>query len=216
MNHKSIIFIPGYNFKSSIWSCMLPYLKDFQVRLLDFPEVRIFTLKDIIEKLAHKIPDDSIIVGWSLGGLIAIYLYKIMPKKCRKLVLVSSTPRFMEDINWPGHSFDQMKASLNIFNQIVQYPNKSIKVRQYLKEHTKTTHENYLLLIKNLDGRNIYTNISVPTLNILGDSDAIIPIKQLVYFSKFHKTIIIPKAGHIPFLTHTNIFVGELIKFIKS
>lgn len=215
MPHRSIVFIPGYNFKASIWSSILSSLMDFDIHLLDFPNVSNFNIEKICEALADHIPDGSTLVGWSLGGLVSMHFSVIKPQKCKRLALVSSTPRFMEDTKWPGITEKQLNHATSIFTQLVQYPNTSLSIRTYLKSHIGHSNNGHLSLIKKLDARHIYPKISIPVLNIQGERDAIIPLNQMRYFSRFHKTIVIPQAGHIPFLTHPHIFINELIKFIK-
>ncbi|AZL16077.1 alpha/beta fold hydrolase [Rickettsiales endosymbiont of Stachyamoeba lipophora] len=214
MSSHSVVLLPGLGFKSSIWDFITPSLKDYQVTLIDLPEIDNLDIKKIIDIIASKISDNSIIIGWSLGGLIATYLYHLLPHKCSKLALIASTPKFMEDKNWPGITLSQIESNMKNFSGIVQYPNKSTQVRRYLAEHQTAVPANHLKLIKSLDAREIYNNLKIPVLNILGEKDAIIPLRQTEYFPRFHQIIIIPKAGHVPFLTHTEIIKDELIRFI--
>ncbi|MDA8622377.1 alpha/beta fold hydrolase, partial [Psychrosphaera sp.] len=52
-------------------------------------------LKSIVKEPSH-------IVGWSLGGLLAIKFAKQYPELALSVGLVSSTPKFMEQGDWPG------------------------------------------------------------------------------------------------------------------
>ena len=41
-------------------------------------------------------------LGWSLGGMVALELARTRPTDLAALVLVATTPRFLEDADWAG------------------------------------------------------------------------------------------------------------------
>uniref|UniRef100_A0A1A9UKI9 AB hydrolase-1 domain-containing protein n=1 Tax=Glossina austeni TaxID=7395 RepID=A0A1A9UKI9_GLOAU len=68
---------------------------------------------DIIDIISHHLPNKSILVGWSLGGLIASQIAIQHPKKFYGLIIISSSPYFCEEKNWPGikhNSRDAIKS----------------------------------------------------------------------------------------------------------
>jgi pimeloyl-[acyl-carrier protein] methyl ester esterase len=56
------------------------------------------TFDDCVEQLMDAVPDAEVIVGWSLGGLLAMSWAARKP--VRKLVLISASPRFMQAADW--------------------------------------------------------------------------------------------------------------------
>lgn len=73
-------------------------------------------LLSYIEQLDFEIPKfeirnpNSIIVGWSMGGSMALRLACEHPEKVAGLVLVAATPRMMEADGWHGMSARRLEA----------------------------------------------------------------------------------------------------------
>ncbi|MBI9019857.1 MAG: alpha/beta fold hydrolase [Verrucomicrobia bacterium] len=59
-------------------------------------DVRILTGAQVLAE--KKIPDADFVIGWSMGGMLAI---EYLPARCKKLVLISSTARFCAAENYP-------------------------------------------------------------------------------------------------------------------
>jgi pimeloyl-[acyl-carrier protein] methyl ester esterase len=54
---------------------------------------------DCVDQLVQAVPDAEVLVGWSLGGLLAIAWAARAP--VRRLALVGASPRFMQGADWP-------------------------------------------------------------------------------------------------------------------
>ena len=50
--------------------------------------------------IMDSLPERSIICGWSLGGQVAMKLALDIPEKVNKLILVSTTPSFIQQEDW--------------------------------------------------------------------------------------------------------------------
>ncbi|MFX3691194.1 alpha/beta fold hydrolase, partial [Streptococcus suis] len=53
-------------------------------------------------QLSEQLQPNSTLMGWSLGGLFAVYIAKHWPEKVAKVILVAATPLFAESDDWPG------------------------------------------------------------------------------------------------------------------
>ncbi|MBL8437717.1 MAG: alpha/beta fold hydrolase [Zoogloeaceae bacterium] len=58
-------------------------------------------LADWTEMLVPDLPDQAVLLGWSLGGMIALDLARRHPRKVARLVLVGTTPCFVTADDWP-------------------------------------------------------------------------------------------------------------------
>jgi pimeloyl-[acyl-carrier protein] methyl ester esterase len=58
------------------------------------------TLDGWADALAARLPDGATVLGWSLGGQVAIRLAVRHPDKVARLVLMASTPRFLVGDDW--------------------------------------------------------------------------------------------------------------------
>lgn len=70
---------------------------------------------DCVDQLMATVPDAEIVVGWSLGGLLALAWALRAP--LRKLALLGATPRFMQASDWPhGMSDERFDAFADAFD----------------------------------------------------------------------------------------------------
>jgi len=81
---------------------------DFEVRALDLPghggraALAVNTLQAWADDLAQQLPDSATLLGWSLGGQVAMRAALDHPHKIGRLILLASTPRFVATDDWPG------------------------------------------------------------------------------------------------------------------
>jgi pimeloyl-[acyl-carrier protein] methyl ester esterase len=214
------IFLPGWGFSISIWDEVIQALKLKNAFALPLPDEE--KLDAIMEQLNNQIPEQTTLVGWSLGGLIAIYFCHQFPKKCKRLIVVNSNPKFVASDDWPGITLTQAlqfqkqvenrEDMIKKFLGIVQYPNRTCILRSTLRKHflqdtqSQKSLKNYLDFLFEMDFRKYYKKLCMPVTYILGAEDAIVPV-ALAQRVKFNAEVkIIPHAGHVPFLTHLEIF----------
>lgn len=58
------------------------------------------TLQSWADDLAQQLPDGAALLGWSLGGQVAMRAALDHPRKIARLVLLASTPRFLSAEGW--------------------------------------------------------------------------------------------------------------------
>jgi pimeloyl-[acyl-carrier protein] methyl ester esterase len=79
---------------------------DFEVRALDLPghggrdALADNTLQTWADDLARQLPDNTLVLGWSLGGQVAMRAALDHPHKIARLVLMASTPKFVATEDW--------------------------------------------------------------------------------------------------------------------
>ncbi|MFW0094928.1 MAG: alpha/beta fold hydrolase [Coxiella endosymbiont of Haemaphysalis qinghaiensis] len=230
---SSMAFISGWGFKSALLRESSFYLKNSF--LLDLPNLlEELTLDRVTYNLACLIPDDTMIIGWSLGGLVAIQLATQFPKKVKKLILLSSSPCFIQGKGWSGISsakaekfVDLSKRNFanlsNYFFTLVNYPNKTTYYKNLLRANSLNFLEQRDLLLKYLkilfgsDIRQAYKRIKIPLFHVFGGRDAIVRFNpnELYDLNPGAVIYVIPEAGHLAFLTHEKSYYNQLVKFIK-
>jgi pimeloyl-[acyl-carrier protein] methyl ester esterase len=71
---------------------------------------------DCVDRLIATVPDADVVIGWSLGGLLAMAWASRRP--LRKLVLIGATPRFMQASDWPhgmaAERFDAFAGTVDV------------------------------------------------------------------------------------------------------
>ena len=81
--------------------------------LCEFPHDWVFDYVEQLDGLSEKVMEESdevVLVGFSMGGSTALRMWLKYPEKVKGLVLISATPRMMEDENWKGMSERRLAA----------------------------------------------------------------------------------------------------------
>ena len=89
--------------------------------LCTFPHDWIFSYVEQLDGVPEQVmeeTDAAILVGFSMGGSTALRMLLKYPGKVKGLVLVSATPRMMEDVSWKGMS-ERRLAALRLGTRLV-------------------------------------------------------------------------------------------------
>ena len=234
-----IIFLSGWGFQSSIWeditsefseACHCEAAGRGNPAFAGSPRLRL-----AMTEYNDQLPNDSILVGWSLGGMIAANLCRLFPGKFRKLITVTCNPKFVATHDWPGveeKNFTQfyqqaekdLPSLLKEFQRLAIGNNRDPEIRKILQTHIHDAEQKELLLshldlLMQLDTRETYSEINIPTLHLFGDEDVLVPANCATRIKEnypHHTTHVIQGAGHIPFLTHKDEFMQQLRGFIHE
>ena len=111
----NLVLIHGWGMSGAVWQPLVKKLsKLFTLHIVDLPgmgfsrPIEPFHLHAVAEKVAETLPADADVVGWSLGGQVAMRIALDYPDLVRRLVLVGSTPCFV------NKSFDQANTEYKI------------------------------------------------------------------------------------------------------
>lgn len=232
-NNRPLVFLPGWGFTANVWEKTAKRL-NFPYHLFDLPLLDEMNLDNIVDFFLKKIPDNAILICWSLSGLVGIRLAIKFPYKLNKLILVTTTPRFMADENWNGI---QKKISLSFFLNLKNnfeklketflaqalFPMKSKNIYHELKESSEFFQNSkklykYLKLLFKTDLREEYANLKVPTLHILGEKDMIVNVSEsaLKLLNNDVQLIILPKTGHFPFIQNEDLLIKTIDTFVND
>jgi len=236
MKNNNFIFLPGWGFSPQLFSTLAKELSGMAI-FLELPWQNTLTLNKIVSQIAQSIPDQGTIIAWSLGGLIALKLCARFPHKYRRLILLSTTPKFTEDADWSGVSklaamkiistFDKYPDQLlRRFIRWVNHPNKDITLKKHIslnsalltKNYDKESLSYYLKLLFQTDLRYAYASIKTPILHLLGSKESIISMQpeQLTALNPNVKLGLLKNAGHALFLTHQNECLHHIECFLKG
>ncbi len=103
-----LVMLHGWSMHSAVWYTLAESMKhSFTLHLVDLPghgksswQDSDLQLNNLLTNLAIQLPENAYFLGWSLGGLIAIAFAKKYPEKVNKLILMGSTPRFVQESDW--------------------------------------------------------------------------------------------------------------------
>lgn len=245
----NLVLLHGWGCNSKIWffiiKKLIPY---FRLYLIDLPgfgynsqyfgNISLEKITEIISKI--PIPNDSIWLGWSLGGLVASKIAILNPKKIKAVINVSSSPCFVSKKKWPGINliiFNKFKKKLELnylntiknFFLLYLFNKRNIRKNNIFLEKfifsqplpNLVNLKNGINILQETDLRKEMKKIKIPVLYIYGKYDYIIPynISNLLKKSnnKYIKShFIIDNSYHAPFISQTKIFCKKIIKFTKN
>ena len=187
-------------------------------------------MHDAAALLSEELKPQSILMGWSLGGLFALYIAKHWPDKVSKIILVASTPFFAEQAHWPGikaNVLDQFKE------QLVNHREKTIErflaiqamgsesaredikqLKQLLNKYSAPNTEALIAgldILQNEDLRDLFTRCPVSIKAIFGRLDALVPyraIAEMLVLNPEFEYEVLDKASHAPFISHKKEFLS--------
>lgn len=103
-----LALVHGWGMNARVFDALAALLADnFEVRALDLPghggraALAENTMQGWADDLARQLPDKATLLGWSLGGQVAMRAALDHPHKIARLVLLASTPRFVAAEDWP-------------------------------------------------------------------------------------------------------------------
>ncbi len=242
----NLTLLHGWGLNGAVWDGIRDELAAyFTVHLIDLPghgysqHIPITSLAAVADDIANSLPSRGHLLGWSMGGQLAIELAHRVPDKIDKLILVGTTPRFIEHNDWAfgkkAAVLDQFAVSL-IANydatirgflalQILNQPNQratiaalqaAVSARGAPDDAQLTAG---LALLRTNDMRNRLAGIRHQTLVIQGDRDALTSERAARWLATQiprSQYEMIPFATHAPFLSHREIFVPLLTRFLNS
>lgn len=239
---NEMVLLHGWGMNQGVWQVIMPELTFFHdgaVRCLDLPGFgnaqsipTPYTLHAAAEQLSSELNEGSILVGWSLGGLFALYIAAHWPDKVAKVVLVASTPFFAQHDNWPGIKPDVLNA---FKDQLVSHREKTIErflaIQAMGSESARDDIKQLKLLLNQYpapkeqalsagldilqhdDLRAMFAQLTVPIVGIFGRLDALVPYRALKKMQALQPNFdyeVIDKASHAPFISHKEAFITAL------
>lgn len=189
--------------------------------------------------LQHKKANQPLIlVAWSLGALPCLKLLVELPLAADALMVVSSNPCFVSRNDWDcgisADIFDQFAASLkaDFSGTIRRFLSLQVKGSESGREILRNLREKVLQqpqpdessldagleILKQVDLRDQLQHIKLPVSWALGGQDGLVRAElaeALRYLMADAEVNVYSKAGHAPFLSHTDEFVQQLVNFAQ-
>ena len=199
-------------------------------------------LTDDVAKYCQKVKKNNqplVLVGWSLGGLPCVEVAIEKPPSVDALMLVSSNPCFVMQDDWSygvnAQVFEQFAESLrsDFSGTIRRFLSLQVKgsesgrvilrsLREKILQQAQPNENSLdagLNVLKQTDLREQLSTISQPVYWGLGEQDGLVNAELSEALGQMMAQVevkVYSKAGHAPFLSHTDEFVQQLVEFIKS
>jgi pimeloyl-[acyl-carrier protein] methyl ester esterase len=249
-NGPDVALLHGWGMNSDIWEDVIEDLSEYyRITVVDLPghgrstndvhDPAVYTLEKLAEQIGDIIPVDSIVVGWSLGGLVATQIALDYPGRVKKLVLVASAPQFVKDENWPegmdaevldgfaGDLQEDYKNTIKRFIAIQAFGSDNAREEQRIMRERIFRHgypqlaalEGGLRILHESNLRPRLSEIKCPCLLLTGEHDSLFrqsAVASTLPLIKNAQLAMIKGAGHAPFLSHRKEFIYALKSFLDN
>ncbi len=242
---SELVLIHGWGFNHRVWRKFIPHIQDrWSIKCIDLPgyggpENKIDpnfdqeSIDQIVNSINSDITENAVVLGWSLGGTVAIKLAQ-MRSDIKALVLLASSPCFLKKQDWQHgvepDEFNQLLSqlskdkikTLHTFAGLVamgeKHPRKTInELNEYILSNVPE-HETLmsgLEILRDEDLRQNLVKLHCPIGMIFGEKDILIKRSTgsaiQITRNDIH-TIVIPETGHAPFLSRPRQTADALMK----
>ena len=241
-----LVLLHGWGLHGGIWGPWLDALADVaRLHVLDLPghgrsafSPPAADLPGMARAVFARVPSDATVLGWSLGGLLALELARRHPRHLRALILVASTPRFLAGPDWEhgmrpevldefstGLERDYRRTVLSFLTLQTrgdEHGNEALRgLRHRLGAHGEPDRRALvagLEILRRSDLRDALPRIAQPALVIAGEHDRLTPPaagRALAATLPSARFRLIERCGHAPFLSHAELVTAEVRGFLS-
>ena len=241
MHDSNIIFLHGWLFDRRIWCHLDKFFKNnFNIHMHDLPGYGNNNLLNVSpqkysDSVFEKAEKDTIIIGYSYGGLLALNSFQNYQKNIKKLILINCNLDIEDQENKTLSLVNitalQASLAINKKESLKKFMYECVKNSKYYKTEfsylIKTFSDNSLpdtsILLENLD--DLKTSVSIncgfdrqkDILLINTEQDHFMSNKETYTINdNLIKEEMIPGLGHIPFISGNNQIYNLIRIFINN
>lgn len=233
--HPPVVFIHGMMTDRSVFAEQAKRLSKarrvLNIDLRGFGESgnkASYEMTDFVDDIRHLLEtlniQKAVLIGWSMGGAIALAVAAEYPQIISKVILVSSTPCLVQRPDWstgiPAHDAAQLTQLLASdwaigaveFSAMVVNDDERQTEREFIKQvclkSRRSANLSTIETIGKKDLRSTLFAITRPVDVICGTHDRICPKEASEYMARVTggRVCLIEGAGHAPFLTRADEF----------
>jgi pimeloyl-[acyl-carrier protein] methyl ester esterase len=239
-NGPPLALLHGWGMHAGLFSRLAGWLSiDHRVAAIDLPghggsvgRGSLGSLDAASDAVAAVLDPGSALVGWSLGGLVALAVAWRHPGRVSRVILVSATPRFTRRNGWPNavdpqvlESFAQdlegrYRETLTRFLalQFHGVPGAAAALRPIREQVLACSPDPTVLRqglerLRDEDLRAVLAELRCPVHAVLGGRDRLVPAAvadDLLALRPSMTVRVMAAAGHAPFLSHPESFERTL------
>jgi pimeloyl-[acyl-carrier protein] methyl ester esterase len=241
-----LALLHGWGMNARVFDALAERLAaDFDVCVLDLPghggraALPHNTLQSWADDLAQHLPEHSIVLGWSLGGQVAMRAALDHPQKIARLILLASTPKFVAAEDWQrgmaATDLQEFGAALMADTQATLLRFLSLQTRgmtgqkallQQLRQTLLAAPaaraealEGGLDMLQQTDLRSELPQLTQPTLVLHGALDTLTPPAAGAWLAgalPAARHVEFARAAHAPHLSHGDEVAGAIRQFIHD
>ena len=242
----NLTLLHGWGLNGAVWNGIREALaQHFTLHIIDLPGhgrshgAPVSTLDALVDAVAHAMPARSHLLGWSLGGHVAMALAHRYPARIDRFVTICATPRFITSDDWPHGKKPEVLADFaqrlstnylaTIRNFLALQALNQPEMREVIGKLQKAVGAHgapsvaslaaSLDILRVSDIRAQVPAITAPALVIQGDHDALTSTGAAQWLADNLPNstyCLIEHAAHAPFISHREIFLDHVTAFLTT
>lgn len=232
---EPIVLVHGWGTDSQIWGQLPQQLSQWShIITMDLPgfggssTIASYDQDSMLDWLKRALPRRCILLGLSLGGMLCELFAARYPKRTAGLITLSSNTQFVacatHTAAMPESDFEAFLRSWktepeSCLKRFIGLQAQGDRQQRQLMRKLRTINspidlqagEQLLYLLGHLKNRP--DSISVPSLLVFGERDALVPVAAA---GRRSQALVIEGAGHLPHLSAAELVVEGIQNFIDS
>ncbi len=238
-----LVLLHGWGLHSRVWDGVLPHLREyFRVTCMDLPGMGRsapfpgrYDLDGLCALVSQAMPSTCHLLGWSLGGLVAMRLADQEPDRVDSLTTVAASPKFVAADHWPGMSrsvLEQFMMQLggNREGTLLRFLALNCVGSSAARKDMRVLRDIFcdgpapapsalhggLQILMDVDLRHALPEYTMPVCMLFGDNDAIVPRDTCMAVKsagvKNGHLSVLEDCAHIPLVSRSRTFLDELMR----
>lgn len=236
------VFLHGWGLSGAIWSETVAHIPGATPDLPGYGDAAMrtpYSAESLADALADSLAAPINLVGWSMGGMVALALAARHPAKVARLALVGSSPAFAARADWPHGMAPDVLAEfanaliLDIRATLLRFLSLQarggdaaraviVQLRARMQAQAEPHPEVLaagLALLREVDLRDQVAQVRCPTLVVHGAHDTLCAPEAGAWLAEsLPNGRLAPheRASHAPFLSHPDWFIATLQEFLHG
>jgi malonyl-CoA O-methyltransferase len=244
LKKETLVLLHGWGCDSASWQPILAQLQELgEVIAIDLPgfgknsDTDIFLLETVVDYIAAQLPDGCVLIGWSLGGMLAVQIAARYPSTVSRIITLAANVKFVANDDYAyamsiktnqdfNHFFEtDACAALKLFSGLLAQGD--VNERALLKkmrdlidsECVNSCWHQALRVLASIDNRSVFAALNQPGLHMFGEADALVPVtaaSNLKSLNRKQNIQVMPRAAHALHWSQPQEVVKHIKVFISS
>ncbi len=236
-----LVLLHGWGSDSRIWQPLLPLLMEtYAIHLLDLPGVGRNQARNdwqddarLLDSLAAIMPAEAHLLGWSLGGNLALEYTNHYPSRVLSLSLLATNPAFVQRPDWScamaEGAFEQFyqKVKANPEGGIRRFRQLQLRGDKQARnlgralgamfekgfDYNPESLLDALSWLRSRDQRELLRCVMPAPRFLLGECDELVPVALADHLNNVR---VLPGCGHIPMLSEPGLLAQWMLDVLHK
>ena len=245
-NGPALVLVHGWGLHGGLWGPLTDVLaENFSVVLVDLPghgysdkpqSLTVDTMVQSVSSALESLDQPAMVLGWSMGALVAFKLARQFPERFERLVWIAGTPSFVKRTHWSAGMDPQTLESFadglrkdyrSTLKRFISLNGGMGTDRPLLKTMQQQAFERGevdvsmldqgLTILRDCDIRAALAESTMPMLMIQGSHDRLVHPDTVSAVADLRdiESLLIEGAGHAPFLTQPALVAQAVRDFSR-